>query len=128
VNAPRRHLCALALLLLCAVGSWTAGAAAGRYDSSPPSPQSIRYWIAVGSCETGGGGPPRWDWGAKHRSGEGPLFQGGLGFSSSVWAAWASELGLAKLYPHAYDAPPLVQIRVAEYGMKVHGARWGCTP
>ena len=84
--------------------------------------------MVVGSCETGAGGPPKWDWGSKHRPGEGTLYQGGLGFSATVWQIWASELGLLKLYPHAFDAPPLVQIRVAVYGAKTHGARWGCSP
>jgi hypothetical protein len=112
----------LLLTLISAGAARTVHASA----SQPLSPQTVRYWTAVASCETGSGGPPKWDWGSKHRPGEGTLFEGGVGFSAGVWQIWAGELGLLKLYQHAYNAPALVQIRVADYGAKVHNAHWGC--
>jgi hypothetical protein len=121
---PRMRPGAIFLLaLLCA---WTTATARGS-AAQPLSPQTVRYWTAVASCETGAGGPPKWDWGSKHRPGEGTVFEGGLGFSATVWQSWAGELGLLKLYPDAFDAPALVQMRVAEYGWRAHNARWGCT-
>ena len=122
-----RSVCLGACLLSSLICAWAAGGASAT-GTKPLTPQVIRYWTAVGSCETGAGGPPKWDWGSKHRPGEGLLFQGGLGFATTVWQIWAGELGLLKLYPHAFDAPALVQIRVAEYGMKTHAAHWGCAP
>jgi hypothetical protein len=127
-----RRAPALAVLLLLVLGVAPAAAGArigaAQVSVQPLGAQTIRYWTGVASCETGAGGPPKWDWGSKHRSGEGTLFEGGVGFSAGVWQSWATELGLIKLYPHAYDAPPLVQIRVAQYGFTIHGARWGCAP
>jgi hypothetical protein len=109
------------------LSAWSdaAGTAGG---SATVSRKAVRYWTAVARCETGGGGPPKWDWGSKHRPGEGSIFEGGLGFSSDTWHHWAEELGLLKRYPHAYDAPPRVQIMAAVYGMKTHHAHWGCAP
>ena len=112
----------LAAALACALAP---GAALGA-DTKPLGPALVRYWTAIGACETGAGGPPKWDWGSKHRANEGPLYEGGLGISAGMWQAWAGELGLLKRYPHAYTAPPIVQMRVAEYGVDAHGARWGC--
>jgi hypothetical protein len=114
------------LAVIIAAALFTA-AAARAGSMQPVSSQAIKYWMAVASCETGAGGPPKWDWGSKHRPGEGTLFEGGLGISAQMWQAWAGELGLLKRYPHAYLAPELVQIRVAVYGATAHGARWGCT-
>jgi hypothetical protein len=96
--------------------------------TQPLSPSVVRYWTAVAKCETGSGGPPKWDWGAKHRPNEGTLFEGGVGFSALMWKVWAGELNLLVRYPHAYSAPPLVQIAVAQYGATVHKAQWGCKP
>ncbi len=90
------------------------------------SPQDVRFWMGIARCETGAGGEPKWDWGSKHRAGEGSVYEGGLGFSTTVWRLWAGELGLITLYPHAYEAPPLVQIRVADYGWRAHNGYWGC--
>ena len=61
------------------------------------------FWERLATCETGhigqpADGRPRWNWG---------------------------ELGLLRLYPHAYLAPPPVQVRVAEYGF-ARGGYWGC--
>ena len=75
-----------------------------------------------------GGGPPKWDWGSKHRPNEGSLYEGGVGFSALMWKLWAGELGLLALYPDAFDAPPRVQMTVAQYGASVHKAQWGCKP
>src|SRR5262249_10155944 len=117
---PSRTLAVVAVTALAAA----AGARAG--STQPLSPQTIKHWTAVASCETGAGGPPKWDWGSRHRPGEGTPFEGGLGISARMWQAWAGELGLLDQSPHAYLAPPLVQIRVAVYGATAHGARWGC--
>jgi hypothetical protein len=84
-------------------------------------PGTVRFWTAVANCETGG----RWDWGAERRPGEGPVYEGGPGFYWATWQAWARELGLLARYPHAYEAPRLVQIRVADYGRRVHDGYWG---
>jgi hypothetical protein len=94
--------------------------------TQPLSPKLVKYWTAVGACETGGGGPPKWDWGAEHRPGEGTKYQGGLGISSLMWNVWAGELGLLSRFPDAFDAPPVVQMEVAQYGVSVHHAVWGC--
>ena len=119
----RRTLCLGAIVVAVSAAGLAHGAAL-----PPLSPQGLRYWTAVASCETGGGGPPKWDWGSKHRPGEGTLFEGGVGFSALMWQLWANELGLLKQYPHAYSAPAIVQMRVAEYGLKVRHATWGCSP
>jgi hypothetical protein len=111
-----------AVLATCLVG--VAPGSAGQ----PLTPGLVRYWIAVAKCETGAGGPPKWDWGSKHRAGEGTLYEGGVGFSVAMWKLWAGELSLLAQYPHAYDAPPLVQMSVAQYGATVHKAQWGCKP
>jgi hypothetical protein len=116
-----RYTAAAAVLTLAA--SDGAALAAG---TQPLSARTVRHWTAVAACETGGGGPPKWDWGSKHRPGEGALYQGGLGISMLMWKVWAGELGLLERYPHAYDAPPLVQIQVADYGVRTHDATWGC--
>ncbi len=126
--SPTMHRLRTGIVLAALIAVLATAASARAGGSTPLSPQTIRYWTAIASCETGGGGPPKWDWGSKHRPGEGTVFEGGLGFAATVWQSWATELGLAKLYPHAYNAPPLVQMRVAEYGVKMHGARWGCSP
>lgn len=84
--------------------------------SSAPLPSStIAYWDGVAQCETGG-----------HWRGLGSTYQGGLGFYASTWDEWARELGLDRRYPDAGDAPRLVQIRVADYGARVHDGYWGC--
>ncbi len=116
-----RYLTAAAILGL----SVTAAAA---HAASLPSltPKIVRYWTAIAACETGGGGPPKWDWGSKHRPSEGALFEGGVGFSAFMWKVWAGELGILTQYPHAYDAPSLVQMEVAQYGVTMQHAAWGC--
>jgi hypothetical protein len=77
--------------------------------------QQIRYWDAIARCETGG------NWRMS-----GSSFEGGVGFAVSTWRWWASELGLAGRYPHAYMAPRLVQMQVAQMGLERHRGYWGC--
>lgn len=89
------------------------------------SPTEVAFWTRVGSCETGSGGPPKWDWGAERRPGEGSSYEGGVGFAASTWRLWASALGLLRRFPHAYLAPAAVQMRVAQYGLG-KGGYWGC--
>jgi hypothetical protein len=109
-----------------ALGLATILVPAGTGAAQPLTPKQVRYWTAVAACETGSGGPPKWDWGTKHRPGEGTLYQGGLGISALMWHEWAGELGLLSKYPDAFDAPALVQMEVAQYGVTVHHAIWGC--
>jgi hypothetical protein len=104
-----------------------ASAAAAHAGGLPAlSAKAVQHWTAVAACETGSGGPPKWDWGSKHRPGEGTVFEGGVGFSAYMWKVWAGQLGILTKYPHAYDAPPLVQMQVAEYGYRTDHAAWGC--
>lgn len=112
------------------------GAAVGILAAAAPakallSPGQVRFWDRVATCETGhigeaGDGRPRWDWGARRRHLEGSMYEGGVGFYWVTWRTWARELGLLRRFPHAYMAPRLVQVRVAEYGFVVHGGYWGC--
>ncbi len=89
-----------------AVAAWArAGLPAG----------TVALWDRVAACETGG----RW-------AGLGSTYQGGLGICWSTWDWWARELGLEARFPDAGDAPRLVQIRVADYGRRVHAGSWGC--
>jgi hypothetical protein len=77
------------------------------------------FWRSLAQCETGS----RWDWGKQHRPGEGPEFEGGLGFYASTWTLWRQQLGIA--FRHAWQAPPAVQVQVAAWGL-AHGGSWGC--
>jgi Transglycosylase-like domain len=79
------------------------------------TPATIRYWDRIAACETHG------NWGMR-----GSTYEGGLGFYVGTWRWWAGELGLLGRYPHAYMAPRLVQVRVADYGRRVHRGYWGC--
>lgn len=94
-------------------------AAAAYARPAKLSPRVIGFWQRVANCETGG----NWRWGAQFRS---PIYEGGVGFAVTTWRAWAGELRLTGRYPHAYLAPRLVQIRVADYGYRVHRGYWGC--
>jgi hypothetical protein len=98
------------------VGLYFVAADLARASSSPTlAPSTIAYWDRVARCETGG----QW-------RGLGRTYQGGLGFYWATWDSWAGELGLEARYPDAGDAPRLVQIRVADYGRRVHRGYWGC--
>ncbi len=101
-----------ALVLLLALVLTPAAAASSRVPA---------FWQNLANCETGG----RWDWGAHHRPAEGHTYEGGLGFYYRTWTLWASAVGVFGRYPHAYMAPPLVQVRVGRYGLAHHGY-WGC--
>jgi hypothetical protein len=84
------------------------------------------FWQRLAMCETGG----RWDWGryahsASRRHLEGTRFEGGLGFSASTWQLWANAVHVLDRYPHAWMAPPRVQVRVGAYGLR-RGGSWGC--
>ncbi len=76
---------------------------------------TVAFWDRVAQCETG----QNWRM-------AGATYSGGLGFYNQTWAWWARELGLLGRYPSANLAPRLVQIRVAEYGRRVHRGYWGC--
>lgn len=102
---------ALALLVtVVAACAFYTGRATGAL-----TPSTVRYWDGVARCETGG------DWRAP-----GPTYQGGVGFYWATWDWWARELGLLRRYPDAHLAPRLVQIRVADYGRRIHRGYWGC--
>jgi len=113
-------------LKAAAILGLASAAAAHAGSLQPLNATAVRHWTAVAACETGGGGPPKWDWGSKHRPGEGAVFEGGVGFSAYMWKVWAGELGILSRYPHAYDAPPVVQMQVADYGVRTYHASWGC--
>ena len=100
-------------VLLSIVGPAIANGSSG--SSSGLSSSTIAFWDRVAQCETGS------TW-----TGLGSTYQGGLGIYSSTWDWWAGELGLDRRYPDAGDAPRLVQIRVADYGRRVHNGGWGC--
>lgn len=94
-----------------------------------PAKASVNWW-KIALCETGHigdsqDGKPRWDWGSKHRHLEGKVYEGGVGFYASTWMLWAKAVGVYRQYPHAFLAPPLIQIKVAKYGF-AHGGYWGC--
>lgn len=74
----------------------------------------IVFWTRVQGCEEGVTG-----WSTR-----GSRYEGGVGFAVTTWAEWSRELGLSGRYPHAYMAPPLVQMAVAEYGWR-NGGYWG---
>jgi len=78
-------------------------------------PDRIAFWDRIANCETGG------NWRMR-----GSTYEGGVGFAVTTWRWWAGKLGLLARYPHAYLAPRLVQIRVAEYGLLTWHGYWGC--
>ncbi len=84
------------------------------------------FWTRLAQCETQG----RWDWGrfagtARRRPLEGRTFEGGLGFYASTWREWAKAVHVVREFPHAWMAPPQVQVLVAAYGLR-RGGYWGC--
>jgi len=96
------------------------------------------HWLELADCETGdwldGGaafvdGSARWDW-AKPGTDLPPwgtdLHHGGLQFAPSTWDWVAGDLGLLEVFPHAFDAPPAVQIYVAAEVQARQG--WGAWP
>ncbi|CAB4695113.1 MAG: hypothetical protein F2663_04810 [Actinobacteria bacterium] len=83
------------------------------------------FWKRVAHCETGG----KWNWGqfahSNHRRQlEGTSYEGGLGFYVGTWRTWARAVHVLTRYPHAYMAPPVIQVKVARYGL-ARGGYWG---
>lgn len=92
-------------------------------------------WSSLADCESGSwdadgtpiSGSARWDYGRPggftHDGYE--LFDGGLNFHPDTWRWVAGDLGLLNRFPHAYDAPPDVQIQVgAEVQARQGWAAW----
>lgn len=95
-------------------------------------------WASLADCESGdwidGGadfveGSARWAW-AKPGTAVPPwgtrIHHGGLQHHPDTWRWVAGDLGLLDAYPHAYDAPPSVQVEVAEEVQRRQG--WGAWP
>lgn len=109
---------------------------ASRQAEHPPAPVPA-VWLNVADCESGdwidGGrsfvpGSARWDWGAPGT----PLppwgtraHHGGLQFAPSTWTWVAPMVGLGHI-PHAYDATPAEQVRVAQKVLELQG--WDAWP
>lgn len=110
-------------LLALGGGHFAQGDEAVAQGTSQEEPAwtTAGFWDRVAACETGG----RWDWGSRHRPAEGTTYEGGVGFYHGTWVAWAGAVRLLARYPHAYQAPRLVQIAVAQYGY-AHRGYWGC--
>jgi hypothetical protein len=111
------------LLTICFAALVFAGAAAAHTAISIPA-KVPKFWLRVAQCETGA----RWDWGKyaltpARRPGEGTAYEGGLGFYAGTWTLWRTQLHLG--YRYAWQAPPVVQVRVAAWGLE-HGGYWGC--
>ena len=82
-----------------------------------------QHWLDLADCESGewdaDGNPipgtARWGYGRPGgftHEGFGQ-YHGGFNFHPDTWEWVASDLGLLGGYPHAYDAPPAVQVEVA---------------
>lgn len=101
-------------------------------------PEVPEPWASLADCESGdwldGGAAfveesARWDWakpGTPTPSWGTTIHHGGLQFAPSTWDWVAGDLGILGTYPHAYDAPPSVQIEVAEEVQQRQG--WGAWP
>jgi hypothetical protein len=87
-----------------------------RTATTKMKPETIAYWHRMHRCEQ----PDAWSH-FQFRE-----YKGGLGMSNGAWNWWARELGLLRRYPTAGHAPPLVQIRVADYGWRKYRGNWGC--
>ena len=106
--------------------------------ASPPAsaPAVPDEWQALADCESGDWledgshtpGSARWDWakpGTPVPFGT-TIHHGGLQFLPSTWEWVAGDLGILGTYPHAYDAPPAVQVQAAEVLQNRQG--WGAWP
>ena len=101
-----------------------------------PEPTTVGWpWGPLADCESGEWDrhaqpiphSRRWDYGAPGAfSRPGYPFHGGLNFHPDTWR-WVAELeGVLHLYPHAYDAPPSIQIQVGERTRQLQG--WQAWP
>ena len=115
-------------------------------DAPPPEPAEApagtqrvpEPWQSLADCESGdwidGGAAfveesARWSWakpGTPTPSWGTTIHHGGLQFLPSTWEWVAGDLGILDAYPHAYDAPPSVQIEVAEETQRRQG--WEAWP
>jgi len=117
----------LRLLVICLAALVFAGAASAHTTIEIPPRTATHiphFWQSVAQCETGS----RWDWGkyadtSARRPGEGTTFEGGLGFYASTWTLWRTQIHIG--YSHAWEAPAIVQVKVAAWGLE-HGGYWGC--
>jgi len=113
------------LVIFLAALTFVGGASARTVLNLPPQAAHVpRFWLRVAQCETG----ERWNWGkyadtSARRAGEGTTFEGGLGFYASTWTLWRTQIHIG--YRHAWQAPALVQVKVAAWGLE-HGGYWGC--
>ncbi len=102
-----------------------------------PAEQAIgAHWLELADCESGSWdadgqpipGTARWDYGRPggfvHDGFE--RYEGGLNFDPDTWTWGAGALGHADAYPHAYQAPPHVQVEVGEWVQERQG--WGAWP
>lgn len=105
----RAHVLALALVAV------VFAACAIETARGSLSPSVVAYWERLHRCEQ----PSGWHGGF-------PRYPGGLGIYAPNWTWAARELGLLGRYPNGASAPPLVQIRVADYGYRAHRWYWGC--
>lgn len=92
--------------------------ASARHKPKIPQP-----WLALADCESGDGDgrpPYRPNW---HING---YFDGGLQFLPSTWAMATRLYGNgSRRYGFAYEAPPIVQVRVAKRWLRATSwAQW----
>lgn len=74
-------------------------------------------WVADAVCETGSN-PPNW----RFHVG---VYEGGIAFYHGTWDWWKRYVPAARRFDGAWQAPPWVQARVAQWGLDHYG-RWGC--
>ena len=91
-------------------------AATAKATIAKLNPATVAYWNRMHNCEQ----PDSWSH-LYYRE-----YKGGLGISNGAWNWWAGELGLLRRYPTAGHAPPIVQIRVADFGWRKYRGNWGC--
>lgn len=105
-------------------------------DDELPVSDAHAPYLALADCESGDrlDGVPvphtaRWWWGdpaVEHPPWGTMLHEGGLQFAPSTWQWVAGDLGLLDRFPHAWMAPPLMQIEVAVEVQARQG--WGAWP
>lgn len=110
--------------------------AAPTRSQEASTPTTVGWpWGPLADCESGEwdrhGNPipesRRWDYGAPGAfTRPGYPFHGGLNFHPDTWRWVAGDLGLLNRFPHAYDAPPAVQIQVGAETQRRQG--WKAWP